>query len=70
MRISKDGHKYVSNCLDCYGCPACEVRFCGKCMVYETGLPTHCPGVEMTARECDLVFSGELDFVDGRWVKT
>jgi hypothetical protein len=42
---------------------------CSVCRGAEGELPTECPGRPMTPTECDLVFSGELEFVRGCWWK-
>lgn len=42
---------------------------CKKCNGAEGSLPTHCPGETMSGEDEELVFAGQLDFIDGNWVE-
>lgn len=43
---------------------------CTVCKGGEASLPTHCPGVKMTAEQQDDVQAGRLDFAGGEWIST
>lgn len=63
------GHLYRTDCGgDCGGtCMVCCCGYCVKCMGYEGGLPTECPGRILTFDESDAIYQGRLDFREGQW---
>lgn len=56
------------NCQELH-CHICDggLAVCTVCGGAEGSLTTECPGVRMTALESEYVYSGDLDFINGRW---
>jgi hypothetical protein len=50
-------------------CPICDggLSCCIDCGGLEGGLPSECPGVQMSYDRGQAVYRGQVDFVDGRW---
>lgn len=48
----------------------CNLFMCDVCGGAEGSLPTHCPGRKLTPQEGEDIYSGEIDFKDGGWIKT
>jgi hypothetical protein len=44
------------------------LALCEVCGGLEGGLPTECPGEQMSMDTQDKVHAGELDFRNGQWV--
>lgn len=53
-------------------CMICDggLALCALCGCGEGGLPTDCPGYNCYAEYGDAIHRGEIDFVDGEWVKS
>lgn len=45
-----------------------DFRRCTVCRGVDSTLPKHCPGVQMTARQRQMVQDGDIDFRWGQWV--
>ena len=50
-------HKREDGLLHCYVCGGAEVT-----------LPKECPGQKMTDKEAELVGSGKLNYINGKWI--
>lgn len=69
--------EHVWYTCDCYrsdappGCMFCEggLGACTVCGGMEGSLPTHCPGAEMGRFTEQKVYTTDLDFVNGAWVR-
>jgi hypothetical protein len=65
-------HMWVKhiNCQDPY-CMICEggLADCKLCGCFEGSLPTDCPGVKSFKQYVDAIYAGEIDYVNGAWVK-
>lgn len=46
------------------------LALCTVCWGAEGSLATECPGEQMSDEHDEAVYGGELDFVDGAWVKS
>mgnify|MGYP001616490052 FL=1 len=55
---------YGRSCMFCDG----GLFRCVVCDSFEGATTTHCPGKRMSQIEIDLVYAGDLDYVDGAWV--
>ena len=53
-------------------CNFCDggLSSCIVCDGAEGSLPSECPGKVMSCKEQELIFDGDLDFRDGKWIKT
>jgi hypothetical protein len=74
-RMREEGqfnHRYEKH-INCQAnnCPICDggLAVCTVCGGAEGSLPTDCPQQKMTWEQQEAVFQGELDYVDGFWVK-
>lgn len=59
-----------TNCENLY-CPICEggLFVCEVCGGLEGGVPTECPGEQMSPEfQHELVYGGILDFRGGKWI--
>lgn len=57
------------DCPDPATCFLCGVFICGICGLAEGSLTTDCPGFSVSYNFMEAVLSGDLDFVNGAWVK-
>jgi len=57
------GHHEISGCMFCDG----GLSACATCGAFEGSWPDDCPGREMTFRESDDVYTGKLNYRDGKW---
>lgn len=53
------------SCMFCVG----GLFACTRCGSFEGATTMHCPGVEMTEEQRDLVYKADLDFRDGEWIR-
>jgi hypothetical protein len=53
----------TANCMICDG----GLSLCTVCGGLEGGLPTECPGEQMTMDRQQEVYEGKIDFVGGAW---
>ena len=72
-----NGHKLLKHRGGCpeaergMSCMFCDggLASCVICGGGEGSLPINCPGVRMTADQHDAVYAGQIDFIEGTWVK-
>lgn len=46
------------------------LALCKVCGELEGGLPTECPGERISHERGQEIYRGEIDFINGAWVKT
>lgn len=56
---------HTENCIICDG----GLSICTVCGCIEASLPTHCPGFNCWATHGQAIYKGEIDFVNGKWIK-
>lgn len=44
-----------------------HIKVCTVCRGIELELPTNCPGEVMTLQQKQMVFNGEIDYID-KWI--
>lgn len=59
----REGHACGEPCNVCDG----GLSVCVVCLSCEGGLTTECPGEPVDMKRVSLVYTGQLDFVDGAW---
>lgn len=52
-------------CMFCCG----GLSHCTVCGGFEGTMPTHCPGAQMDKFTADKVWTTDLDFVNGQWIR-
>lgn len=55
-------------CVNQDNCMFCELTICMVCGGGEATLPTECPGMRLLPGQEDLIYIGQLDYVNGEWV--
>ena len=69
--MTKHIYEKHENCSQPGQCMICDggLALCTVCGCLEGSLSTHCPGYDCY-RECgDAIYKGEIDYLDGEWVK-
>jgi hypothetical protein len=71
MMMVNGGHIQAMCKGDCgpYGCNLCNLFICAVCKEGEGGLPTHCPGEPIPYDIGQQIYHGEIDYIDGQWIK-
>jgi hypothetical protein len=64
-----DDHKTCPNPGVCSYCDG-GLIFCTVCKCGEGSLPTDCPGTPVNQEKQELIYNGELDYKDGKWIKS
>ena len=51
-------------------CSYCNgtVKHCVVCNCIDASLPTECPGHTVLIQRQELIYNGELDFQNGKWI--
>lgn len=63
-------HTYFVCSCNNPGCPYCDggLALCTVCNGMEGSLTKECPGEKLASATCDDIYTGQIDFIGGKWI--
>lgn len=62
-KICKGGHDNGQECM------IEQLFLCANCGLFEGSLTTECPQTESYSERADAVYTGKIDYRDGKWIE-